>query len=71
MKLIAVRKNDQGEITHFLTDHHRVISFAEAKRMVEEGKIDSLTDIRADGTWMIDDRGQHLSGTNLDDLPEF
>lgn len=70
MKLVAVRKNQEGKITHFLTDKNRMIPIDEAEQLVQRGEIDSLSEIHADGSWVIDTL-QHLEGNNLTELPEF
>jgi hypothetical protein len=55
----------------FLTETEQIVPFFQAKEMAQRGEVDSLTDIRDDGTWIIDDGAQHQKGFNLDDLPEF
>lgn len=69
--LVAVRKDADGKITHFLTDRGDVITFEEAERLVREGYVDSLTEIHEDGSWKMDLPDARMEGTNLDDLPQF
>ncbi|MBP1931177.1 hypothetical protein [Ammoniphilus resinae] len=69
-KLVAVKK-ENGFITHFLTDEHRMITLEEAQQMARGGELDSLTDLHADGRWEIHDGEVHKEGNNLADLPEF
>lgn len=71
IKLVAVHKDDMGKISAFLTDDDQVVTFAEAKQLATNGQLDSLTDIFSNGTWVIDEYGQHMAGSNLADLPEF
>ncbi|MEW9668840.1 hypothetical protein [Ammoniphilus sp. 3BR4] len=70
MKLVAVRKNQEGKITHFLTDKDTVITIEEAEQLARTGELDSLSEIHADGSWVIDAM-QHMEGNNLAGLPEF
>lgn len=70
-KLVAVRKDKQGNITHFLTDTEEIITAEQAETMAKEGEFASITELHQDGTWIIDDATQHLEGHNLGDLPEF
>ncbi|HJV45948.1 MAG TPA: hypothetical protein VJ824_09540 [Bacillota bacterium] len=71
IKLVAIRKDELGNITQFLTDKDQVVSFAEAKEFAQTGMLDSLTDIDHDGTWKIETSTQQMEGSNLGDLPEF
>jgi len=68
---VGVRKNEKGLITHFLTDDGRTITFAEAKELVENGEVDSLTEIHEDGSWEMDLETTPAEGNNLDELPPF
>ncbi|RKD25091.1 hypothetical protein BEP19_04535 [Ammoniphilus oxalaticus] len=70
-KLVAVRKDAEGNITHFLTDRDTVITLSEAIALVENDQINSITSLKADGTWLIDEYGQYEQGQNLADLPGF
>lgn len=70
-KLVAVKKDAAGNITHFLTDRDTIITFSEAQQLVSKGEVDSLTELHSDGSWIIDDAYQHVEGINLGDLPEF
>jgi len=74
VKFVAIRKNDQGQITHVRTNGGDVVSMEEAANMAKTGEIDSLTDVHADGTWEIRSAagtGDYSEGYNLDGLPEF
>lgn len=71
LKLVGVRKDEHGNITHFLTDRETVLTIDEAKQLAREGGIDTLSEIQEDGSWVIDDAVQHMEGNNLADLPEF
>ncbi len=70
-KLVAVRKDAAGNISHFMTDRNTVLTFSEAEQLARDGEIDSLTELYADGSWIIDDADQHVEGMNLGDLPIF
>lgn len=71
LKLVAVKKDAAGNITHFLTDRDTVLTYSEAEQLVRNGEVDSLTELHADGSWVIDDASQQVEGINLGDLPEF
>lgn len=71
IKFVAVREDENGKITQLKTDTGQVFSFKEAQQLVREGKVDSLTELKDDGTWVIDDELQHAEGHNFDILPHF
>lgn len=70
-KLVAVRKDAEGNITHFLTDRDTVITFSEAQTLAENGQINSITSIQPNGVWLIEEEDHIMRGENLGDLPEF
>ncbi|SFV01666.1 DUF3892 domain-containing protein [Alicyclobacillus macrosporangiidus] len=73
-KFVRVRKDGRGNITHLLTNDGRVVSIDEARTMAQNGEVDSLSDVHADGTWEIRDAAgstEYAEGNNLDQLPEF
>ncbi|RXT04150.1 hypothetical protein [Ammoniphilus sp. CFH 90114] len=70
LKLVAVRMNEEGKITHFLTDKDTVLTIEEAEKMALQGELDSLSEIHEDGSWIID-AVQPIEGHNLDQLPRF
>lgn len=71
VKLVAVRKDDAGMITHFLTDDGSVLTFEQARDLVRGNEVDSLTEIQKDGSWEIDIATTQTAGSNLDNLPSF
>lgn len=73
MKPVAVRKDEHGRITHFLTDKDTIITLAEADNLAHNRELDTLSEIHADGSWVIseEDGVQPMEGYNLVDLPEF
>jgi hypothetical protein len=71
IKFVAVREDENGKITLLKTDTGQIVSFHEAQQLVREGKVDSLTELKEDGTWVIDDELQHAHGVNFDILPHF
>ncbi|MCF6092860.1 hypothetical protein L1765_02465 [Microaerobacter geothermalis] len=71
VKLVAVRKDTLGNITHFLTNTGKVISINQAVKMAHDGQVDSITDLHADGTWSIQMSDETVEGSNLTFLPEF
>jgi hypothetical protein len=68
---IAVRKDQNGKITHFMTDQEEIITFEQARELVRNGQVDSLTEIYADGSWEMNLDSSSAKGNNLDDLPLF
>ncbi|GGJ13558.1 hypothetical protein GCM10010885_23570 [Alicyclobacillus cellulosilyticus] len=74
VKFVGVRKNRRGDITHVLTNTGEVVPIHQARLMALRGEVDSLTGIRADGTWQIAHTAgedTHREGHNLDQLPEI
>jgi hypothetical protein len=73
-KIIAVRKDANGEITKIKTHTGRVLSIEEAIRHAKNGGFDSITDLDPQGNWYISNSagdGQPVNGGNLTILPEF
>lgn len=71
VQFVAVRKDEQGMITHFQTDDGRTITFDEARALVQRNEVTSLTEIYEDGRWEMDLPNSPAEGANLDDLPTF
>ncbi len=71
VKLVAVRLDDHNQITHFKTDDGSVITFEQAKQLVHQDEVDSLTEIYSDGRWKVDLPNLHEAGSNLGNLPQF
>ncbi|SFV06896.1 hypothetical protein [Alicyclobacillus macrosporangiidus] len=68
-KFVRVRKDGFGNITHLLTNDGHVVSIDEARTMAQNGEVDSLSDLHADGTWEINNTAgstEYGKGNNLD-----
>jgi hypothetical protein len=73
-KIIAVKKDQNGDIAEVMTHTGRVISIEQAMKEAAEGKFDSITSLDKEGNWTIANSagdGQPESGNNLDMLPSF
>lgn len=71
-KIIAVNKDQNGNIAEVMTHTGRVIPIEQAIQEVSEGKFDSITSLDRAGNWSIESSagdGQPESGNNLDMLP--
>jgi len=74
VKFVGVRKDKRGNITHLQTNGGAIVSIHQARVMALTGEVDSLTDIRADGSWAIANSAgdnTYEEGNNLDQLPEM
>ncbi len=73
-KIVAIRKDDQGNIVQIKTHTGRILSIEEAMEQAGQGGFDSLTSIDERGNWTIDvgaGDGEPEQGGNLTILPEF
>lgn len=74
VKFVGVRKDKRGNITHLQTNDGSVVTIDVARVMALSGEVDSLTDIRADGSWSIENSAgdnTYEVGNNLDQLPDM
>jgi Protein of unknown function (DUF3892) len=73
-KIIAVRKDHNGDIAEVMTHAGRVISIEHAMQEARQGKFDSIDALDQEGNWYIQSStgdGEPESGGNLDMLPSF
>ncbi|MGZ4164056.1 MAG: DUF3892 domain-containing protein [Tumebacillaceae bacterium] len=73
-KIIAVQKDQNGDIAEVMTHTGRVISIEQAMKEAADGKFDSITALDKEGNWYINSStgdGQPEAGSNLDMLPSF
>lgn len=73
-KIVAIRKDEQGNIVQVKTHTGRILSIEDAMDQARQGGFDSLTAIDAQGNWSIADGagdGEPEQGGNLTILPEF
>jgi hypothetical protein len=73
-KIIAVKKDQNGDIAEVMTHTGRVMAIEQAMQEAREGKFDSITAIDQEGHWYIESStgtGLPERGGNLDILPSF
>lgn len=73
-KIVAIRRDEQGNITHIRTHLGHVLTLEEAVAQAKQGGFDSITSLDSQGNWTIarDARdGEPVTGGNLTILPEF
>lgn len=73
-KIIAIQKDQNGDIAEIMTHTGRVMSIQEAMEAARAGFFDSITAIDKEGNWYIESStgdGQPEYGSNLDTLPSF
>ncbi len=73
-KIIAVKKDQNGDIAEVMTHTGRTMSIEQAIQEAKDGKFDSLSAIDKEGNWYIESStgdGQMEYGSNLDMLPSF
>ncbi|BCJ87499.1 DUF3892 domain-containing protein [Effusibacillus dendaii] len=73
-KIVAIQKDDAGNISKIKTHTGRILGIEEAKRFAAKGGFDSLTSIDEEGNWYIERSagdGKPEIGGNLTILPEF
>lgn len=73
-KIIAIRKDQNGDIAEVMTHTGRVMSIEQAVEEARAGRFDSITALDKEGNWTISSStgdGAPESGSNLDALPSF
>lgn len=73
-KIIAVKKDQNGDIAEVMTHTGRTMSIQQAMQEAQQGNFDSITAIDKEGNWYIQSStgdGQPEYGSNLDMLPSF
>lgn len=73
-KIIAIRRDENGDIQMVKNHTGRVLSIEQAMEEAKEGRFDSLNAIDKEGNWFINSSagdGMPERGGNLDILPEF
>lgn len=73
-KIIAVQKDQNGDIAEVMTHTGRVISIEQAIEEARAGQFDSITALDKEGNWYIASStgdGEPEYGSNLDALPSF
>ena len=73
-KIIAVKKDGNGDIAEIMTHTGRVLSIQQAMQEARDGKFASISAIDKEGNWYISSStgdGEPERGSNLDMLPSF
>jgi hypothetical protein len=73
-KIVAIRKDGNGNIMEVKTHTGRILTIDQAIRQAEQGGFDSITSLDREGNWYIANSagdGEPEQGGNLTILPEF
>lgn len=72
MKVVKIRKNNDGDITNVLTDDNIERSLTEAVALAKRGKLDSIVvEKNQNGVNTIVSSSKASEETNLNNLPTF
>jgi len=71
VKIIAVRKNKDGDITDFRMDNGQELNYSQALQMAKEGQIDQVDVFQKYGREIIRSEPDLDISNNLDNLPTF
>lgn len=70
-KVVAVNKDEQGEIVSVKTNQGRVFRTDQAILQVRAGRLSGLQVVNREGREYIRTNGDNVTENNLDNLPEF
>ncbi|MGM0875669.1 MAG: DUF3892 domain-containing protein [Bacillota bacterium] len=70
-KIVAVRKNDDGDLIAFQTESGRELDYLEALSEAKAGKIAHVDVFHKYGRDILRSEPDGISGNNLDVLPKF
>ena len=70
-KVVAVNKNEQGDIVSVKTNQGRVFRTDQALLQVRAGRLAGLQVVNRDGREYIRTNADGIAENNLDNLPEF
>lgn len=70
-KIIAVRKNSDGDITEFKLDNAQELSYEHAVQMAKSGQIQNVDVYQRSGRDIIRSQRDDNPDNNLDRLPPF
>lgn len=71
MKIVAVRKNKDGDITDFKMDNGQEIGYSQAVQMAKNGQIDQVDVFNKYGREIIRSEPDSDKSNNLSNLPTF
>lgn len=71
MKIVAVRMNQEGNITELKLDNGQQINYQQALEMVRNGDIEHVNIFHRNGREILRSEPDEDKGNNLDNLPQF
>ncbi len=69
--IVAVRKNDDGDITGFELSDHTVVDYQSALQLAKHGELDGVDVYTRYGREIIRSEADGTPENNLDNLPPF
>lgn len=70
-KIVAVRKNDEGNLIAFQTETGRILDYMEALAEAKEGRLAHVDVFHKYGRDILRSEPDGIKGNNLDTLPGF
>ncbi|OQM45873.1 DUF3892 domain-containing protein [Anoxybacillus sp. PDR2] len=71
-KVVAVRKNGDGDIVELKLSSGRIVDYKQAQVMAQNGEIEGVNTFRGkDGDWHLRSNADGDPSNNLDNLPTF
>lgn len=71
MKIVAVRKNEDGDITAVKLDNGEQLNYAEALTRAKQGKIEHIDVFTKYGREILRSEPDGIEDNNLDNMPSF
>lgn len=71
LKVTAVRKDEEGNLSEFKLNDGRVVDFYGCKDLINEGKLDLISTTGKNGVEIIRSKPDGDPSNNLSELPEF
>lgn len=72
LKVVAVKRDDEGNMAQFKLSNEQVVSFSECQDMINEGKLPGLiSTVGKNGVEIIRSAPDGDLSNNLSQLPEF
>ncbi|UOF91548.1 DUF3892 domain-containing protein [Fodinisporobacter ferrooxydans] len=69
--LVAAKKDAQGNVVAFRTNHGDVFSYAQALEFAKQGRIAEVEVYNVNGKEVLRAEDDGIEGNDLNDLPEF
>lgn len=71
LKVVAVRKDEYGDLAEFKLNTGEVVDFANCQKLINEGKLDLISTVGKNGVDVIRSKPDGDPNNNLSALPEF